>query len=376
MTSPEDYCSQNLPPEIVEKLEAGAFRSLCEHLQLHSDAVQNIDLMALSGFCRNCLAKWMVLEARRLVDGGNVAAHADDCVTKVSPVQALNAFGYDEAAQHIYGMTYGDWKDRHQKKATAEQREKYNASMSIQAKHDKTLLATRADPATVIPTQTNPKTLSALSNVCCQDIEEVVASELHDATSENPLPRPAKGTREVGPFQIPPLPSIAAIAVAPKIGILTVSDRAANNEYVTGDLSGPAVAESIHTVFADSLHPEIISAIVPDDTKAIQDQIVAWSDGNMDLILTTGGTGMSARDITPEATRSVVDQECPGLMAFVTTECSRLQPLACLSRGTAGLRGNCLIANLPGNPKGAQEVVPILLPLLMHALVDIRSEAQ
>ncbi|ACI65241.1 predicted protein, partial [Phaeodactylum tricornutum CCAP 1055/1] len=161
-----------------------------------------------------------------------------------------------------------------------------------------------------------------------------------------------------------------------KIGILTVSDRAANNEYVTGDLSGPAVAESIHTVFADSLHPEIISAIVPDDTKAIQDQIVAWSDGNMDLILTTGGTGMSARDITPEATRSVVDQECPALMAFVTTECSRLQPLACLSRGTAGLRGNCLIANLPGNPKGAQEVVPILLPLLMHALVDIRSEAQ
>ena len=82
---------------------------------------------------------------------------------------------------------------------------------------------------------------------------------------------------------------------------------------------------------------------------------------------------MSARDVTPEATRAVLTLECAGLMHFVTSECSQQQPLASLSRGTAGIRNHTVIANLPGNPKGVAEVVPLLLPLLVHAVADLHG---
>jgi molybdenum cofactor synthesis domain-containing protein len=119
---------------------------------------------------------------------------------------------------------------------------------------------------------------------------------------------------------------------------------------------------------------EMSFSIVPDDTDAIQCKLREWSDQGVALILTTGGTGMSPRDVTPEATRAVLDLECAGLMSFVTTECAHQQPLASLSRGTAGVRGQTLIANLPGNPKGVGEVVPLLLPLLLHAVADLQAE--
>jgi molybdenum cofactor synthesis domain-containing protein len=111
--------------------------------------------------------------------------------------------------------------------------------------------------------------------------------------------------------------------------------------------------------------------IVPDDSEAIQSQLHVRSKEKMQLIFTAGNTGFSPRDVTPEATRSVLDQECAGLMAFCTSECSRFQPLSSLSRGMAGILGKTLIVNLPGNSKRVTESVPILLPVILHGLVDI-----
>jgi molybdopterin adenylyltransferase len=293
-----------------------------------------------------------------------------DSVSDLPVLQALNAMGYEEAAQHVYRTTLGEWKKRHQKKATDEQIEKYNASKSLHASHDKNLLALRADKPTqpllakAIQSSTATETSSGgskplSSNVCCQDIDEI--------SSQAPPAQAAKKTRMIEPFQPPPIPNLKSPTL---VAILTVSDRAFKNEYETGDLSGPAVAKAIEQA-TKSL--EISFSIVPDDTDAIQTKLREWADQGIDLILTTGGTGMSPRDVTPEATRAVLDLECAGLMSFVTTECSHQQPLASLSRGTAGIRGQTLIANLPGNPKGVGEVVPILLPLLLHAVADLQA---
>ena len=125
----QGYYQSQIPPEIATILEAGAFRSLCAHLQERSDEVQNIDLMTLSGFCRNCLAKWVVLEARKLADelkkqGQSGAGDGKLILTKEkrqSVIQVLDALGYDEAAEEIYGCAYPEWKKRHAKKATEEQ---------------------------------------------------------------------------------------------------------------------------------------------------------------------------------------------------------------------------------------------------------------
>ena len=185
------------------------------------------------------IQQWMVLEARHLVNdsGGDMNSNL--------PVDALNAFGYEEAAQHVYGIKVAEWKKRHQKKATSEQMERYKASEPIQAKHDKALLATRADKpkekaATAVVDKADAVGAAVLSNVCCQDVEQVAAA-VKDAT----VTAPAKHTRTVGPFQPPPIPAPASFARAPAIAILTVSDRAASNSYETGDLSGPAVAAAV-----------------------------------------------------------------------------------------------------------------------------------
>lgn len=296
----------------------------------------------------------MVVTARQMVDDGTVQNN--------SAVQALNALGYDEAAQHVYGMKYPDWKARHQKKATDAQLQAFQASQPIQAKHDKALLAKRGDKPTI--SKKEGETASSnnnpvLSNVCCQDVEQVVAKQ-----ASTP-----KDTRTVPPYQPPPLPKLESPI---KLAVLTVSDRASKDEYATGDLSGPAVVREVQQLLGSHSVEFLPTVIVPDDQTAIQSQLQAWTA--VDIILTTGGTGMSPRDVTPEATRAVLDTECAGLMGFVATECSRLQPLASLTRGTAGiLHGRTMVANLPGNPKAVGEIVPILLPLLVHAVQDIKA---
>ena len=104
----------------------------------------------------------MVVEARKMADGSE---------NDPNVVKALNALGYEEAAQHVYGMTYAQWKARHQKKATNEQMERYKASEAIQAKHDKQLLATRGEKPPLPSAGSTDKATTVLSNVCCQDID-------------------------------------------------------------------------------------------------------------------------------------------------------------------------------------------------------------
>lgn len=311
------------------------------------------------------------MEARKLADSLEEEKDLED---RDKILQSLNALGYDEAAQYVYGMNYGDWKKAHAKKATDGQMQKFNDSQPMWATHDKNVLTKRADePAAALQSTINgtataaPASKSLLSNVCCQDLEE--------ETKQEEPPKPVSNTRQVPAFQ-PPAPPSKGVTF--RLGILTVSDRASAGSYETGDLSGPAVVDAVNATLK-SLGPSVSlsqttqTAIVPDDMQAIQAKLKEWSDtAQLDLILTTGGTGFAPRDVTPEATLGVVEKPCPGLITFCTMECSKLQSLASLSRGTAGLRGKTLIANLPGNPKGVGEIVPILLPLALHAVSDLQ----
>jgi molybdenum cofactor synthesis domain-containing protein len=156
-----------------------------------------------------------------------------------------------------------------------------------------------------------------------------------------------------------------------RVGILTVSDRSARGERP--DTSGPALAGAV----AERL-PEAIVAltrIVPDDPGTIAGTLIEWCDGlQLDLILTTGGTGFAPRDVTPEATRSILHREAPGLAEAMRAESLRVTPHAVLSRAVSGIRGRTLIINLPGSPKGAVENLGTLLPILPHA-VELLQEA-
>lgn len=111
----------------------------------------------------------------------------------------------------------------------------------------------------------------------------------------------------------------------------------------------------------------IATQLVPDEHDDIAAAIVQFADG-ADLVLTSGGTGLAPRDVTPEATRSVLDREAPGIAEAMRAETARLQPLAWLSRAVAGQRGTTLVVNLPGNPKAVRECLDVLVPMLPHAL--------
>lgn len=147
------------------------------------------------------------------------------------------------------------------------------------------------------------------------------------------------------------------------IGILTVSDRGAKGEYE--DRSGPVIAEIITQIGDWQVSHR---AIVPDEIAVIADTLRQWCAENVQLILTTGGTGFSPRDITPEATRQVIDREAPGIAEGLRAESLKITKHAMLSRGIAGMRGQTLIINLPGSPKAVTENMDVLLPILPHAL--------
>lgn len=179
----------------------------------------------------------------------------------------------------------------------------------------------------------------------------------------------------------PPHPPVGGIQL--RIGVLTVSDRCFTEQYDSGDLSGPAVLESIHSTIqklnslvssSDSrVSYDIVQRdVVPDEKTRITKTLIMWST-QCNIIFTTGGTGFARRDVTPEATRDMLDAECHGLMTWASIVCSSAQTLAPLSRGTAGIRGKCIVVNLPGSPTGSAQVTTVLLPLLIHAVKDINS---
>lgn len=155
-----------------------------------------------------------------------------------------------------------------------------------------------------------------------------------------------------------------------KVGVLTVSDKGARGERE--DKSGPAIREMIEAAGGEVARTKI----VPDEPAEIRAALVAWADEGLELILTTGGTGFSPRDRTPEATRAVIEREAPGLPEAMRRAGAERTPTAILSRAVAGLRGATLIVNLPGSERGAREGLAVILPVLPHAVEVLRGEAR
>ena len=146
-------------------------------------------------------------------------------------------------------------------------------------------------------------------------------------------------------------------------GILVISDKGWRGER--SDKSGPVAKEIISRLGIEVAKYEV----VPDEAEIISTRLREWSDAlGLDLILTSGGTGLSPRDVTPEATLAVVDKIIPGLTEAMRIDTMKRKPEAILSRAVAGSRGKCLIVNLPGSPKAVKECLEVILSVLPHAL--------
>jgi molybdenum cofactor synthesis domain-containing protein len=156
-----------------------------------------------------------------------------------------------------------------------------------------------------------------------------------------------------------------------KIGILTVSDRSSRGERT--DASGPALQETVLEQGWDVVE----QGIVPDDLAILKETLSRWADSERcDVILTTGGTGFSPRDVTPEATRAIIQREAPGLAEAMRGASLEITLHAMLSRAVAGIRGSTLIINLPGSPKAALENLAVVKPVLPHAVQLLHQDPQ
>jgi len=152
-------------------------------------------------------------------------------------------------------------------------------------------------------------------------------------------------------------------------GILTVSDRSSRGER--SDESGPALGRLVNERNWQVVRRDVI----PDDLEAIKSMLSSWADsGEIDVLLTTGGTGFAPRDVTPEATSSIVERLTPGLDEAMRAASLKITPNAMLSRAISGIRKRTLIVNLPGSPKGACENLREIIPVLEHAVKLLRDE--
>jgi molybdenum cofactor synthesis domain-containing protein len=153
------------------------------------------------------------------------------------------------------------------------------------------------------------------------------------------------------------------------LGILTISDKGWQGQRY--DESGKVIRNSPFVLDNSVVKYEVI----PDETDIIANKLAEWADeGKVDIILTTGGTGLGPRDVTPEATLSIVDKVVPGLTEAMRAETFKKTPFALLSRAVAGVRGKCLIINLPGSPKAVRECLEIVLPAIPHAVEILKGE--
>lgn len=332
----------SVSPSTQTELEAYAFRQLVAHLQSRPD-VQNIDQMNLAGFCRNCLSKWYLRGARE---------------------RGLR-MNYDEALEVVYGEPYADWKKKHQSKASPEQMALFESNAHRHAQHPKM----EDFPPSPSPeerekreTRPAPPAKGAPSDVCCTPADEigVGVDSVSDAT---PSSDRFEKTRSAGASK--------QKKISLRLGVLTVSDRAHAGAYA--DLSGPAVIETVETHFPGFLF-STLRYVVPDEEDQIAARLKQLTASGCNLVFTAGGTGVAPRDVTPEATRSVLQREIPGIAQMLVSKSLRSEPHAALSRGTAGVRDRALIVNLPGRPEACRELVAAVAPIVPHALRQIGAD--
>lgn len=152
--------------------------------------------------------------------------------------------------------------------------------------------------------------------------------------------------------------------------VITMSDKGSRGERA--DASGPAMCAMLATEGWEVVH----TAVIPDDMETIKAELIKCADElGVCLVATTGGTGFSVRDVTPEATKAVIERECPGIPEAMRAESMRITPRGCLSREAAGIRGGTLIVNCPGSEKAARECLGAVLPALKHGVEILRGEA-
>src|SRR5512133_3790621 len=153
-----------------------------------------------------------------------------------------------------------------------------------------------------------------------------------------------------------------------RVAVLTISDATARGDRADG--SGDATAAWVQSISGQLVARKVVS----DDTVPIVRQLVEWCDGNAaDLVLTRGGTGLSARDVTPEATRAVIEREATGIAERLRVVTGADFPRAALSRGVAGVRGRTLVVNLPGSTSGVREMLAALEPIVSHVVDIVRG---